>query len=263
FLMAHKYERFDFIDIDPFGSPVYFLNSAMHAIKQSGGVLGITATDTGSLAGIYPKACFRRYGIISERTSFIHELGVRNLIATVFREASKYECTVRPLFSYNQIHYDRAFIQVMGGRKTTNRDLENIGFIKYCRKCERRSSIPVFETYDERCECGERTMILGLTWIGRIADVDFLDKITNEKQEIAYDKDAFRLVPSSYSEYAVSEPYYSIAALTRVFKKESKKTSVILERLRDSGYKAYSTHFFGQGIKTNAPYNDVVKAVFG
>ncbi|MEM0372567.1 MAG: tRNA (guanine(10)-N(2))-dimethyltransferase [archaeon] len=261
FLMAHKYERFDFIDIDPFGSPAHFINSALHALKQSGGVLGITATDTGTLAGIYPKACFRRYGIISDRTSFVHELGVRNLIAFVFREAAKFECTVRPLFSYNHIHYDRAFVRVISGRKTTNRDVENAGFVKYCPKCERRTMIPVFEDMDARCECGERALLLGPTWVERIADVDFLDKMLEKKQEINYDKKALRFVQGSDSEYSVSVPYYSIAALTRVFKKESNSTNVILGRLRDKGYKAYSTHFFGQGIKTNAPYDEVIGAV--
>ena len=56
FMMQNKYSKFDFVDIDPFGSPAPFLNSAMHCIDPVGGIIGMTATDIGTLAGVYPKA---------------------------------------------------------------------------------------------------------------------------------------------------------------------------------------------------------------
>ena len=55
--------RFDYIDIDPFGSPVGFVDSAMRSIKN-GGVVACTATDTAALCGVYPRVCQRRYGAI-------------------------------------------------------------------------------------------------------------------------------------------------------------------------------------------------------
>ena len=53
--------KFDYIDIDPFGSPVYFIDSAVRSISKDG-IIACTATDTATLCGTYPKVCLRRYG---------------------------------------------------------------------------------------------------------------------------------------------------------------------------------------------------------
>ena len=45
---------FDYIDIDPFGSPNPFLAAAVARISR-GGILAITATDTAALTGTYQK----------------------------------------------------------------------------------------------------------------------------------------------------------------------------------------------------------------
>ena len=49
-------DGFDYIDIDPFGSPNNFLDSAISKIKNKG-LLTITATDTAALVGTYPNTC--------------------------------------------------------------------------------------------------------------------------------------------------------------------------------------------------------------
>ena len=51
---------FDYIDIDPFGSPNPFLSAAVARINR-GGVIAITATDTAALSGTYPKVTQRKY----------------------------------------------------------------------------------------------------------------------------------------------------------------------------------------------------------
>ncbi|MEK6858169.1 MAG: tRNA (guanine(10)-N(2))-dimethyltransferase, partial [Nanoarchaeota archaeon] len=50
----------DYIDIDPFGSPNYFLDSACKKLADKG-ILAVTATDTSALSGTYPEACLRKY----------------------------------------------------------------------------------------------------------------------------------------------------------------------------------------------------------
>jgi tRNA (guanine26-N2/guanine27-N2)-dimethyltransferase len=69
-------KRFDAIDIDPFGSPVIYLDSAIRALRN-GGLIALTATDMASLCGVYPKACIRKYGGKPLRTEYCHELAVR------------------------------------------------------------------------------------------------------------------------------------------------------------------------------------------
>ena len=52
---------FQWIDLDPFGSPVSFLDSAVQSISRIG-VLEVTATDTAALCGSAKTSAARRYG---------------------------------------------------------------------------------------------------------------------------------------------------------------------------------------------------------
>ena len=56
-----KEKRFDFIDIDPFGTPVPYLDSSIRAISING-IISLTATDGAVLCGVYPKVALRKYG---------------------------------------------------------------------------------------------------------------------------------------------------------------------------------------------------------
>jgi len=240
FLVNNKLEYFNFIDIDPFGSPINFINNSIQAVKPKGGLIGLTATDTGTLAGIYEKACFRRYGIISKRSTFKHELGIRNLIASFVKIAYQHDLTARPYFSYHSIHYNRVFMEMLGGGKETRRQLKKLGFIKYCPKCERRELIPYNHEVNNKCKCGANALIFGVTWIGELAQHPFF-------------------LPEE--EIQVKQPYYNISALTKIYKKQSNKKNKIIEELKKQGYKASSTHFEGHGLKTNAPYEKIIKEI--
>ena len=70
---------FDYIDIDPFGSPNFLLDSSVKRISR-GGILAVTATDTSALAGSYPDACRRKYWAEPLRSEMMHEAGLRILI---------------------------------------------------------------------------------------------------------------------------------------------------------------------------------------
>jgi len=77
-LLSQVNERFDIVDLDPFGSPAPFFESSLKATKDEG-ILAATATDMGPLSGARPAACFRKYGIHSVRTEFEKEMAVRIL----------------------------------------------------------------------------------------------------------------------------------------------------------------------------------------
>src|SRR5271165_5577928 len=53
-------ERFDIVDVDPFGTPSPFIECALGAVKD-GGMLSISATDTAVLCGVYPRVAQRKY----------------------------------------------------------------------------------------------------------------------------------------------------------------------------------------------------------
>ena len=70
--------RYSYIDVDPFGSPVPFLDQAVRSVL-SGGILAVTATDTAALTGSIPRVARRRYGITLVKTPHMHEISCRAL----------------------------------------------------------------------------------------------------------------------------------------------------------------------------------------
>jgi tRNA (guanine26-N2/guanine27-N2)-dimethyltransferase len=57
---------YQWIDLDPFGSPVQFLDAALQGLSRTG-VLEITATDTAALTGSSASSQARRYGAKGNR----------------------------------------------------------------------------------------------------------------------------------------------------------------------------------------------------
>ena len=69
--------RFDFVDLDPFGSPCPFFEGALRCTVD-GGILAASATDMAPLTGVRSAACFRKYGVVAARTEFEKEIAVRS-----------------------------------------------------------------------------------------------------------------------------------------------------------------------------------------
>lgn len=112
---------FDYIDIDPFGSPNPFLDAAIRSVKNKG-VLAITATDTAPLAGTYPKACNRKYWAKPLRNELMHEMGLRILIRKIQLVAAQFDKALTPFVSYYKDHYYRAFFKLSNKKS----DVDNI-----------------------------------------------------------------------------------------------------------------------------------------
>ena len=86
------------VDIDPFGSPVPFLDSAMQSSARRA-VMEITATDTAALTGSSARACLRRYGAKIRTDQMAHDSALRLLMATVARTAATHDRCIIPLLS--------------------------------------------------------------------------------------------------------------------------------------------------------------------
>lgn len=80
---------FDAIDLDPYGCPSKFLDSAVNAVRD-GGLLLVTCTDMAVLAGNTPESCYSKYGAISLRNSACHEMALRIALQSIESHCNRY-----------------------------------------------------------------------------------------------------------------------------------------------------------------------------
>ncbi|XP_027489047.1 tRNA (guanine(26)-N(2))-dimethyltransferase, partial [Corapipo altera] len=108
-------EPFDVIDLDPYGSPSPFLDAAVQAVSE-GGLLCVTCTDMGVMAGNSPETCYGKYGAVSLKGKFCHEMALRIVLHSLDLRANCYQRFVEPLLSLSADFYVRVFVRVFTGQ---------------------------------------------------------------------------------------------------------------------------------------------------
>lgn len=118
---------YQWIDLDPFGSPVQFLDAALQGLSRTG-VLEITATDTAALTGSSASSQARRYGAKGIVDVYAHDDAVRLLLATVATSAARLDKTVIPLLALFDGHHVRVSCLIKTSREKASQVGENIGW---------------------------------------------------------------------------------------------------------------------------------------
>ncbi len=258
--------RFDYIDVDPFGSPAPFLDSALRALRD-GGVISLTATDMAPLCGTHPRACVRQYGAKPLRTEYCHELAVRVLIGYTARVAGGRDQAAEPLFCHSTDHYIRVYLRVSHGARDADRCLEDLGFILHCFRCLNRRYVkglfPI-KALDLYCEeCGGRMDYAGPLWLGSLWSKNLCQKIGENLEDTPLSQRGRveGMVKQIMGELEAPPTYYIPSRLCDLLNLPTPPFSRIVEALRREGFKVVLTHFNPQGIKTNAPRHLIAKVL--
>lgn len=247
--LARHRHKIDFVDIDPFGTPIQFLDSAARAVSING-MLAITATDTAPLSGTYPRASLRKYGAKSMRCDMQHELGMRILIANIARECAKYDKGFVPVLSLSELHYFRVFGTVKKTKSAADESMKTIGYFIFCKKCGRREFLK--DNCQKLCPgCGEKTDYVGPLWTGRIFDADFCAKVY-EKSKAMDDAPLEKLIGTIREESEIGAPWYEIGTLASIFHVNPPRIEAFIEKLNSAGFRASRTHFSPTGVRTDA-----------
>lgn len=82
-------EWFDVVDLDPYGTAVPFLDSALQAL-QNGGLLCVTFTDLAVLAGAKYDICYYKYDGLQTHKDYCHEMALRLALHQIAASANKY-----------------------------------------------------------------------------------------------------------------------------------------------------------------------------
>lgn len=250
-------EKFFWVDIDPFGSPVRFTDSAFRSVENKG-IVAITATDTAPLSGTYINSCQRKYGAVPLKTDYYNELALRVLIGFFAREAGKYEKAFDILFSYCRKHYHRVYLKIKKSRSATNKMMKKIGFIQHCFSCLNREFKAINEL-EENCKCGKKFQNAGLLWTENFADKEFCNKLEKvlRKEEFRFMNEEIGIANKIKFEQGVNSPYYNIHKVFKRLKVEPKSMDIVIEKLKKNGFKAFRTHFSDLGIRTDAKVFDL------
>ena len=251
--------RFDLVDVDPFGSPAPYLDSALAAVK-SGGILAFTATDLATLCGRYPRASMEKYGAFTFRSEFCHEVAVRILISYAYRRARLQGLSVCPLLSFYADHYVRVFLRVTV-KGPVGPELAN-GFVVYSWADKRRLWGNDPRDLIQRAPAGAE--LGGPVWLGELSTPPFvqglLSKLEGLKGQLERPQRVEKLLKALMDEFGYPPFYYLVPTLVRG---GNPPMDAVLSKLRERGVRCSPTHFDGQGIRFDPGAEDPSRFLSG
>ncbi|MCL2033072.1 MAG: tRNA (guanine(26)-N(2))-dimethyltransferase [Methanomassiliicoccaceae archaeon] len=235
---------FDYVDIDPFGSPVHFIQPAIKGCRKKG-IIAITATDTAPLAGAQVGKCRRRYQSEPIRGYMCHEGGLRILMCSLAKELAKFDRGMKPLLSFYADHYFRTYVQVEEGAAATDRSLGQIGFMHYDPDTLERS---VSENRDSKHNKGP-------FWLGPLHDKPLLSRM--EVRDLEKERRCVKMLNLWRNELD-DEPFlYDVSELSSFTKMSPPRMEVLMEALNRAG-KAAPSHMSPTSFKTELSTKEVI-----
>jgi tRNA (guanine26-N2/guanine27-N2)-dimethyltransferase len=225
FLLQSK--GFDYIDIDPFGTPNKYLDNAIKRLARDG-ILAVTATDTACLCGTFPKTCRRKYWAMPLRNEIMHETGLRILIRKVQMVGGQYDKALKPVFSYSKDHYFRVFFKCEKSKEAVDKVIQKHGML------------------------GEA----GPMWLGELWDSKLASKIAE-----ADSTNRFLSVIKEESRIKTAG-FYDTHRIVKKYKiNHIPKKYVLIKAIRKEGYKASETHFKAEGIRSDIGLKSLLKII--
>lgn len=204
-----KSEKYDVVDLDPYGTAATFLDAAVQAVHESGGLLCVTCTDAGVWASnSYPEKSFALYGGIPIKGWHSHEVGLRLILHAINSAAARYGLFMEPLLSLSIDFYARVFVKVKKspaavkfsagktmisyncdagcGAWTTQLLLKNKHYPnKKGQGSFYKHQFSQGPTADQICEhCGFKTHLAGPMYAGRLHDPEFIKRILTKLPEV-------------------------------------------------------------------------------
>ncbi len=237
-------ESFDYVDLDPFGSPAPFIQSAIRGCGRKG-IMAITATDTAPLAGAHAQKCRRRYQSEPIRGFMCHEGGLRILMCTIARELAKFDRGMTPLLSFYADHYFRTYVRIDEGAQAADDTLSKLGYMHYDMETLERSTSRLPDD-------GHR---LGPFWLGPLHDPYTLSRMSAEG--MADQRRCVKYLDLWRNELDDQVFVYDIAELSSHIKMSPPRIDDFMVFLNEHG-RASKSHVSPTSFKTDIPLEDLI-----
>ena len=163
---------YQWVDLDPFGSPVNFLDAAVQGLSRTA-FLEVTATDTAALTGSSASSQQRRYGAKGIVDSYAHDDAVRVLLGLIATTAARHDRIIEPVLALFDGHHVRVSVKVRRSRDGASRVLDSMGW-----RLRAENGTYRFVQHPSQHEI-ERAS--GPMWIGPLWDRDIAGRMTQER----------------------------------------------------------------------------------
>ncbi|MBI5224308.1 methyltransferase domain-containing protein [Candidatus Micrarchaeota archaeon] len=263
-------ENFDFIEIDPFGSPVFFLQNAIRKLKKIG-ILSITATDLANLAGGKTIPTKKHYNAKPIRNEYSHEIALRILIGKIAKELALQDYGCQPLVSFYRGHAIKAMVLCERNSDLADKSLEEIGYIMHCEKCLNRK---VSKRIIGKCDnCKNKFEYAGELWIGKMQkkglllemekdlEIKLRDKVQKKGDLLPSDLEILKFIKFLIAENDFGPTFYDLHVLAKKFSLVVRKTDDIMLSLKMQGFDSCKVHYVSTGIKTDAGIREMKRAM--
>ncbi len=252
--IAAERQKVHYVDLDPSGSPVRFLEGSLRALLPEG-LLGVSATDLAALSGASPRTALWRYGLRLTKTVFRKEVALRALTAVAVTAAARLSRSAVPVFAVIHRHFARVFLRVRRGKTGAHWSVSQLGHLKYCHSCLNVERVGKLLGTSERCDrCGSEAALLGPLWLGPLRDSDLVSSILGSGLiEDETFKEARTLMVYISQELDDVPFSYPVSELSRRASCSPVSPKAVVGRLREMGYRASVAHYDHGAVKTDAP----------
>ena len=252
-------DYFDVVDIDPFGTPIPFVDAACQGTRN---LLCLTATDTAPLCGAHFHSGVRSYSAVPRNTEYHAEMGVRILLSALVRTAARYDIAAVPILTHATKHYVRTYLELDRGATVANEAMDQLGYIHHCEHCLRRDTeTGLIADPPERCpDCEHGIQTAGPVWLGPTHDDDFVASVRESiTAEMGTADKAVDLLDTLESELSVPT-HYDQHRLCKRWGRSAPAMDDFLQQLHAAGHDASRTHYGGTTLKTTASVPEIRSA---
>ncbi|KAF2581748.1 hypothetical protein F2Q68_00000534, partial [Brassica cretica] len=266
-------KEFDVVDLDPYGAPSIFLDSAVQSVAD-GGLLMCTATDMAVLCGANGEVCYSKYGSYPLKGKYCHEMALRILLASIESHANRYKRYIVPVLSVQMDFYVRVFVRVYTSASAMKNTPLKLSYFYQCIGCDSfhlqsvgrslpknnsvRYQAGVGPVVPQDCtHCGKKYNMGGPIWSAPMHDQEWVASILNGVKSMkdrypAYDK--ICSVLTTISEELLDVPLFlSLHSLSGTLKCTSPSAAMFRSAVMNAKYRVSGSHVTPLGIKTDAP----------
>jgi tRNA (guanine26-N2/guanine27-N2)-dimethyltransferase len=251
---------YDVVDLDPFGTPIPFVDAA---IAGTAGLLCVTATDTAPLCGAHFDSGVRSYSAVPRNTEYHAEMGLRILLGALVRRAAARDVGATPVVSHASAHYVRTYLRLDRRASSANDALAALGHLYHCQDCcWRRSDRGLIADPPSECpSCSsERVVTAGPLYLDRPAEDAFLAatarSLTTEMGQFETATDLLDRIGAELD----TPTHYDQHRLCKLWGRPAPAMEPFLDAIRAAGHEASRTHYGGTTFKTTASVGEIEAA---